>query len=217
MAREKKAAKKAPAGAKLEEYYQLVKGRVYRYDFQSPEWPYNNVMTIRAKNIKTAGGKTMADIEESFPDPDDAPDNGLHVHEWKVERSATGVKERWPHEKVENWVLRTPLEKGATWESNESKFKIASLTAKVEVPAGVYENCLHVTYASEGIGTGELFYAKGVGMVRSSQRGEWVPYDYKLESVSQERVSAASAPAKTKAAAGSLRRMMVRKGQQGPV
>lgn len=177
MAR-KKAAKKAPAGAEIEEYYPLVKGCVYRYDFHSPDWPYNNVMTIRAKNVKSVGAKTTAEWEEMFPDPNE-PESRPYAHRWKVERSAKGVREWRPHIKWENWTIRTPLRKGATWERKDgTKFTIASLEGKVKVPAGVYENCLHVTYGKGDLGSGEIFYAKGIGMVRSKQRGEWVPYDY---------------------------------------
>lgn len=207
----KKLGEKAAAAAGIEEYYPLIDGRIYRYDFQSPEWPYNNLMTIVAKNVKSAGGKTMADWEETFPDPDD-PESHPVVHGWKAERSAEGAKERWPDVDWETWMIRTPLRAGATWERDDgAKFTIASLTERVEVPAGVYEDCLHVTYENEGIGTGELYYAKDVGMVRSEQRGEWVPYDYKLVSVSQGPRGAA--PLRATAAGGP--RMMAAKGTGG--
>lgn len=208
----KKAPKKSGADALLEEYYPIVEGRVYRYRYESAEWPQKSTATMKVKSLSSAGGKTTATWEETNPDPPEP--NRPWIRNWKIERSAEGVLEGekdWSY-----WVIRTPLKKGTSWQRNDgTTFTITSLTERVEVPAGIYENCLCVTYENEGIGTGALYYAKGVGLVRSIQRGEWVPYDYWLESVSQERVSAASAPAKTKAAAGSLWRMMVMKGQRG--
>lgn len=184
-ASEKPSAAKGGAEPKPEDFFPIVDGRIYRYDFQSPEWPFNTLMTQKPKSVKTAGGKTTADWEETWPDPDDT-DNWPAVRGWKVELSSEGVKERWPNADLEYWVIRAPLREGATWEREDGTvFTIDSLKEKVTVPAGEYAGCLLVTYENEGIGTGELFYAKGVGMVKSSQRGEWTPHDYALSSMTQ--------------------------------
>jgi len=147
---------------------------------------------MKVKSVGSTGGKTTATWEETNPDPPD--ERGPSVRSWKVERSSKGVVEGekdWSY-----WVIQTPLKKGTSWQRNDgTTFTIASLAERVEVPAGVYENCLYVTYENEGIGTGVLYYAKGVGLVRSIQRGEWVPYDYWLKSVRQEAAGDALAAA----------------------
>ncbi len=205
-AKPKKPAKKASADAELDEYYPIVEGRAYVYRYESAEWPQKSTATMRVKGVSQAGRKTTATWEETNPDP---PDPSMpSVRSWKIERSGKGVLEGdkdWSY-----WVIRTPLKKGASWQRDDgTTFMIVSLAERVEVPAGVYENCLRVTYENENTGTGERYYAKGVGLVRSIQRGEWIPYDYWLESVRQEEPGAASS-----AAAGGPR-LMVRKGQGG--
>lgn len=186
----KKGPQKSARNAVLEEYYPIVDGRVYSYRYESAEWPQKSTATMRVKKESSAGGKTTATWEETNPDPPD--ERGPSIRSWKVERSAKGVVEGgkdWS-----DWVIRTPLKKGTSWQRNDGAiFTITSLAERVEVPAGVYENCLCVAYENEGIGTGALYYAKGVGLVRSIQRGEWVPYDYWLESIRQEASGAASA------------------------
>ena len=202
----KKVATKAGAAAVLEEFYPIVEGRAYVYRYESPEWPQKSTATMRVKGVSQAGGKTTATWEETNPDPPGP--STPSVRSWKVERSGKGVLEGdkdWSY-----WVIRTPLRKGMFWKRDDgTTFTIVSLAERIEVPAGVYENCLQVTYDNEDLGTGELYYAKGVGLVRSIQRGEWVPYDYWLESVRQEPPGAAPA-----ATAGG-QRMMAAKGKAG--
>jgi len=187
----------------LEDYFPIVEGQVYSYRYESAEWPQKSTATMRVKNVLSAGGKTTAVWEETNPDPQDPAMPS--VRNWPVERSAEGIFEGnkdWNY-----WVIRTPLRQGTSWERNDgTTFKIVSLTERIEVPAGVYENCLCVSYENEGIGTGELYYAKGVGLVRSIQRGEWVPYDYWLKSVTDGQ-AAPAALAEAAAMAGGPRRM----------
>jgi len=203
----KKATRKSGGNVLLEEYYPIVEGRVYSYRYESAEWPQKSTATMKVKSVSSAGGKTTATWEETNPDP--ADERGPSVRSWKVERNSKGVVEGekdWSY-----WVIQTPLKKGTSWQRNDgTMFTIASLAERVEVPADVYENCLYVTYENEGIGTGALYYAKGVGLVRSIQRGEWIPYDYWLEAVKQEDAGASSA-----AVAAGGPRLMSRKGQAG--
>lgn len=206
----KKAAIKSGRNTLLEEYYPIVEGRVYSYRYESAEWPQKSTATMRVKDMSSVGGKTMATWEETNPNPPD--ERGPSVRSWKVERSAKGVVEGgkdWS-----DWVIQTPLKKGTSWQRNDgTSFTIASLVERIEVPAGVYENCLYVTYENEGIGTGALYYAKGVGLVRSIQRGEWVPYDYWLESVREDKAGAGPVSIKAAASGGGRLRFMVRKGR----
>lgn len=207
----KKASKKSSADALLEEYYPIVEGRIYSYRYESAEWPQKSTATMKVKSVSGTGGKTTAMWEETNPDPPEP--NRPWIRNWKIERSAEGVLEGekdWSY-----WVIRTPLKKGTSWQRNDgTTFTITSLTERVEVPAGIYENCLCVIYENEGIGTGALYYAKGVGLVRSIQRGEWVPYDYWLESVRGEKVGVEPVSIKAVASGGGRRRFMVRKGRE---
>jgi len=191
----------------LEEYFPIVEGQVYSYRYESAEWPEKSTATMRVKNVISAGGKTTAVWEETNPDPPDPL--RPFVIRWKVERSGKGVIEG-----DKDWMIKTPLRQGTSWERNDgTMFKIWSLKERIEVPAGVYENCLCVSYENDGIGTGALYYAKGVGLVRSIQRGEWVPYDYWLKSVTDGQAAPAVLAEKA-IMTGGPRRMM-RKGSGG--
>lgn len=205
----KKTEKQSGGDALLEDYYPIIEGRVYRYRYESAEWPQKSTATMRVKNVSSAGGKTTAVWEETNPDPPDPKEPW--VRKWNAERSAEGVMEG--DKDWSQWVIRTPLRVDTTWESGASKFTIRSLKKTVKVPAGVFKDCLAIGYEAEGIGGGTLYYAKGVGLVRSSQWGEWVPYDYWLKSVTDGQ-AAPVAHAETAAVVVRPRLMMVLKGQR---
>lgn len=227
----KKPVKKSYGDGLLEAYFPIINGRAYRYRYESAEWPTKSTTVIRVMDVTSAGGKTTGVFEETNPDPDDIETMGVTrsgvkttavraepdpndpddepidpwVRAWKAERSAKGVWEG--DRKWRSWVIRTPLRAGTTWESKAgTKFTIRSLKKTVKVPAGVFKNCLAISYEAEDIGTGELYYAKGVGLVRSIQRGEWLPYDYWLKSVKDGKV-AQRARRKVAATAGGPRLM----------
>ena len=111
-----KKAEKQPGGdAVLEEYYPIIEGRVYRYRYESAEWPQKSTATMRVKNVSSAGGKTTAVWEETNPDPVDS--KLPSVRRWNVGRSANGVVEG--NKDFSYWVIRAPLRKGTSWERDD--------------------------------------------------------------------------------------------------
>ena len=63
--------------------------------------------------------------------------------------------------------LPLPLEAGREWSRGAQAYRVASLDAVKTVPAGTFRGCLRVAYLIAGGdgGSGEKFYAPGVGLV----------------------------------------------------
>ncbi|MCX5794994.1 MAG: hypothetical protein NTY77_05835 [Elusimicrobia bacterium] len=63
--------------------------------------------------------------------------------------------------------LPLPLEPGRQWSRAPDAFRIDSLDAVKTVPAGTFRGCLRVAYLIAGGdgGSGERFYAPGVGLI----------------------------------------------------
>jgi tetratricopeptide (TPR) repeat protein len=76
-----------------------------------------------------------------------------------------------PTDAVGKVLLRWPLEKGQTWKTRPGSttfiYEIESLSEKVDVQAGTYENCLKVGFTVSGISGASTheYYAPGVGRV----------------------------------------------------
>lgn len=162
----------------IAEYYPLAAGRVCAYRFESPEWPGKTRARIAIESVSQASGKLTAAVIETK-----SPSNAQQSQKWKVESDSEGIREI--RAGAVKWLIKPPLAEGTSWRGDDgTEYVIESLDAKVEVPAGMFERCLHLSYWNEDLGNGDLFFAKGVGLVRNLQRGEWIPYDYWLESVS---------------------------------
>lgn len=68
---------------------------------------------------------------------------------------------------------------GMRWEAHAVSFMVEGLDAEVRVPAGEFAGCLKVSYlvAAGDAGSGERFYAPGVGLVREECAEESDPFE----------------------------------------
>lgn len=75
---------------------------------------------------------------------------------------------------------------GAEWSSGSRSFRVESLHAAVETPAGRFSGCLRVSWLIAGGdgGSGERFYAPGVGLVCEVERDEAEPWSRLLRRAS---------------------------------
>jgi hypothetical protein len=65
-------------------------------------------------------------------------------------------------------LLKMPVKAGTTWTSGEAAYKIARTDARVEVPAGVFDNCVLVEATYQESKSQSLSYFKeGVGLVKT--------------------------------------------------
>jgi hypothetical protein len=105
-----------------------------------------------------------------------SPDGAVETDSSRGERRADGVYldgER---------VLPLPARPGAAWALAPRSYRIESLDAAAETPAGPFRGCLRVAYLIAGGdgGAGERLYAPGVGLVRELCGDEAVPYEVRL-------------------------------------
>lgn len=78
--------------------------------------------------------------------------------------------------------LALPPSVGSRWNVPPVEYKITALDAEAAVGAGVFKNCLKVSYligAGDG-GGGERFYAPGVGLVFERCQDESSPFEISL-------------------------------------
>lgn len=63
-------------------------------------------------------------------------------------------------------ILQAPLQKGKVWKSDDkTNREIVSLEAKVEAPAGKFENCLQIKMNGPDYVINE-YYGKGIGLIK---------------------------------------------------
>lgn len=72
-----------------------------------------------------------------------------------------------------------PIAIGTRWTSAHFEYWIESLDAAVRTPAGEFTDCLRVAYLIAGgdSGSGERFYAPGVGLVKVVEAEEGDPFE----------------------------------------
>ena len=67
-------------------------------------------------------------------------------------------------------ILKPPTELETTWKTGAGRFEITALNALAAVPAGIFEDCLEVTFWSKnGQAKAVTLYARGVGMVQRDE------------------------------------------------
>ena len=68
------------------------------------------------------------------------------------------------------FIIKSPVRAGTTWETAAGRFEITGLSGSVVVPAGAFEGCLEVRFrAHNGQAATVTSYAPGVGMVRRDE------------------------------------------------
>ena len=91
-----------------------------------------------------------------------------------VSTSAAGVvmqpSDTAPEDEASQFILKIPLSRGATWQTSAGRYEITGLDALAAVPAGVFEDCIEVTFWSgNGQAKAVTLYAPGVGMVQRDE------------------------------------------------
>ena len=68
------------------------------------------------------------------------------------------------------FILKPPLILGATWQTSAGRYEITATQALAAVPAGVFEDCIEITFWSRnGQAKAVTLYAPGVGMVQRDE------------------------------------------------
>ncbi len=78
-----------------------------------------------------------------------------------------------------------PPRVGRKWDRYPNAYEIEDDEAVTTVPAGTFRDCLKITYLIAGgdAGSGERYYAPGIGLVRENCTDESDPYEFTLTKV----------------------------------
>lgn len=139
------------------DYYPLAKGLVLAYSSDSVEGPSTFKDECLAVAVK--GDKTTATFRKTVEEPGKPP----KVNEFTVTRDSKGVYRYGEKE------LGLPVKLGKKWTISPREYKITSLTETITVPAGTFKDCLEISYLVAGGdgGSGQIYFAPGVGMIRT--------------------------------------------------
>ncbi len=86
---------------------------------------------------------------------------------------------------VEEIILKTPLEEGASWKTNGKVKKIVKVNSKVSVAAGNFYDVIQVEISREGQENNFVsyeYYAKNIGLIMRQSKGEGFEVSSKLKS-----------------------------------
>ncbi|MBI4059819.1 MAG: hypothetical protein HY403_00155 [Elusimicrobia bacterium] len=150
----------------MTDFFPLAKGATREYAVESPEG--SGVSKTEILDVAVNGAATIAKCRRTLKRLN-AP---ATVAEFTVTKDAGGVYEG---ECVE---YKHPIKVGTEWIRAPRRFWIEALDAAVETPAGKFKNCLRVAYSiAEGDGgSGERYYAPGVGLVKIAENDEAAPF-----------------------------------------
>lgn len=152
------------------DYFPLKKGATREYATESAAGAGR--FKIEVLDVSIAGETTTARCRRTVKQQN-GPDE---VSEFTVVKDAKGVR------LGDDFEYKHPIEVGTEWISAPRRYWIEALDAAVETPAGKFTGCLRVAYLiAEGDGgSGERYYAPGVGLVKVVEHDEANPFTHEL-------------------------------------
>ncbi|MDP3542864.1 MAG: hypothetical protein Q8T11_10415 [Elusimicrobiota bacterium] len=154
----------------MTDYFPLVKGAVREYSYENSQG--TGGFSVEILSILIQGATTTAKCRRTL----NLPGEPEKIAEFTLTKDASGVHEGGAFE------FKNPLAVGTEWISPPRRYWIEALDAVVETPAGKFKDCLRVAYLiAEGDGgSGERFYAPGVGLVKAVDNDEAEPSSFEL-------------------------------------
>lgn len=154
----------------MPDYFPLVKGAVREYAVETSQG--TGAYVVEIIDVERTGGVTTARVRRTVR----LANEPEKVSEVVVTSDAAGVREGTDIE------FNAPVQTGTEWASPPRRNWIETLDAAVETPAGTFTGCMRVAYLiAEGDGgSGERFYAPGVGLVRVVDNDEGEPLSFQL-------------------------------------
>lgn len=150
------------------DYFPLSAGLFWVYESQGERG--RRTVRVELASVEEAGGVTRAAGRSRVGE-------GPWL-EFSVVRDAAAVR-------IEGVVeLPLPPSVGAAWDAGGDALRVESERARVETPAGRFEDCLRVSVRLAGgdAGVGERVYAPDVGLVKESLSSEGEPSEKLLVS-----------------------------------
>lgn len=137
-----------------------------RWLYESSEGTPANPVTETWKVVSRKGAGYVLRIQQSLL-PKDAPAEFVSASTAGVVMQPSNAASR---DGQPQFILKTPLALGATWKTSAGRYEITGLDALAVVPAGVFEDCIEVTFWSRnGQAKAVTLYAPGVGMVQRDE------------------------------------------------
>lgn len=157
----------SPAKLALD-YCPLAQGAVREY--ASSDAQVQGAFTVEVLSVAAAGGVMTAHVRKTVHS--EPP----RVVEYEVVKDAARVRS----DGFTKFTL--PIELGAEWIVSPRRYWIEALDAVVETPAGKFKGCMRVAHLiAEGDGgSGERYYAPGVGLVKVVEKDEGEPFTHEL-------------------------------------
>lgn len=154
----------------MPDYFPLVKGAVREYATESSAGAGTYIVEVL--EVAKKGDAVTAKCRRTVRLPGE-PET---VAEFTVTSDAAGVRDG------DDIEFNHPVKVGTEWISSPRRTWIESLDAAVETPAGKFAGCMRVAYLiAEGDGgSGERFYAPGVGLVKVVDNDEGEPLSFAL-------------------------------------
>ena len=152
------------------DFFPLVNGAVREYTSETAAG--KGTFKIEVLTVAVSGGKTVAKCRRTVNWSGEPP----AVSEYEVVKDSAEVRSGGVIE------FKLPVKIGAEWIISPRRYWIEALDAEVKTPAGSFKNCLRVAYLiAEGDGgSGERYYAPGVGLVKVVENDEGEPFTHEL-------------------------------------
>ena len=137
-----------------------------RWLYESSEGTPANPVTETWEVVSRKGTGYVLRIQQSLL-PKDAPAEFVSASAAGVVMQPSNAASR---DGQPQFILKTPLALGATWKTSAGRYEITGLDALAAVPAGVFEDCIEVTFWSRnGQAKAVTLYVPGVGMVQRDE------------------------------------------------
>ncbi len=152
------------------DYFPLVKGAMREYAVTNAQGLGS--FKIEVLSVATSGGRTVAQCRRTTL----WKGTPLKVTLFEVVRDSAAVSTEGIPE------FRFPVAQGTEWIISPRRYWIETLTAEINTPAGKFAGCLRVAYLiAEGDGgSGERYYAPGLGLVKAVENDEGDPFTHEL-------------------------------------
>ena len=156
----------------MPDFFPLIKGSVREYSMESAEGSGHYTIEILA--VSTTDGVTKAKCRRTLNwmgEP--AKVTAFEaINDGKEARGEAGTE------------FMLPLKVGTEWIRPPRRYWIEVLDAVLETRAGKFTGCLRVAYQiAEGDGgSGERYYAPGVGLIKVIENDEAAPFTHELVS-----------------------------------
>lgn len=156
------------------DYFPLAKGAVREYTTENASG--KGTLKIEVLSVVKSKGATTAKCRRTATWNDAPPEISEFeaVNDSKEVRTDAGTE------------FKLPVKVGAKWTRSPRRYWIETLDAEIETKAGRFTGCLKVAYLiAEGDGgSGERYYAPGVGLVKIVENDEADPFTHELVGMS---------------------------------